>query len=434
MQTSKNLVANSLSETGIPGTILNLTEIMNILARFNYIVGYGENTTVDYLSPYYKGISSIDSIPVLTMTGKDYLLFEITLDPLWLDTHNLIDFTPYIYYYNTIIWGSVDTSLFLSKKLLSPTNKINICCTACKEIGEKYSQMGYLISKLPIEYILNATISIFIRVSTQKGVPNIFNNNIKTSYYTTNEPRLNYYTSEEIIATYPPVFPAISNEKTIKVIETYNKIQDYFSNLDTLTNYETYPYCASYAEPPVSYAIQSFYDSIDLEKLTPSRTPLDLLANNTDENYYMTNPLSVDSNNYVYILYANQFDTGASCTSNIQIYNSYFNLIFNAIYTSADLPPMSSPRYPIPADEDSQQFPPYGLAIIPMSVLYKNSSGLDVIIVQRISFGLINANHIIYEDIQALSVYTGPLLTETNLSELKKEFPFLKITVYTDSK
>lgn len=421
--------------TKIEGRLLDLSRILEVLSKYTNISDYGINETVTYVAPYYSGKSVInaDNIPVINITGRDYFIFEITLDTNWLDNHNLLVFTPYIYSYgNSIIWGSVDSSLFLSKSLLSKENKINICCTASKEIAQKYSELGFLISKLPIDYILNSTINIILRVGNLTNEKLFINDNVKTFFNTTSDANLNYYTSEDIIAKCPLVYPPINNPETKQTINTFKAIQLYFKNLNTFKYYELYPYFSSYVNPPVNYPIQSFYDSVNLTKLEPSREPINILGNNTCENYFMSNdiPLQEDTNKYIYLLYINQFDAGAGCTSNIHIYDQQSNYIL-AVYSAADLPPMSSPQYPIPLEEDTKQFPPYGLYIIPMNVLYDISNGLDVVICERICYNLINSNHTEYKDINVMSIFTGSYLSSEQLKYLYTTYPSLKITNYT---
>ena len=419
----------------VSGKVINLTRVLKILSRFDFLQAMGSNSTVSYLSPYYPGISSLKTsqVPIMQMSGNDFLLFEFTLDNEWLNNHNLFVFTPYFYSYNNIIiFGSNDSSLFFSKYCLSSDNKIRVCCTASKEIADEYSKLGYFISKIPIDYNLNSQYNVLIRIGDIGDSGNVtdINQFVKTTFNTTANTNLTYFTSQEIIASYPKVYSAISDEKIEKIITSYNEIKSYLNSIETLIFNKVYPYFSSYASPPVDFAVQSFYDSINLQNLNPSRNPLDILANNTCENYFMSNPINVTNtvNINMYILYINQYDAGASCTSNIQFYDIENTSEIFTIYSAPDLPSMNDPNYPIPKKDDLKNFPPYGLYVVPFKELKLQSD--TIVVTERISYGLINANHIEYNTIVPMCIYIGGELTIEQYEYLKTNYKSLKISVY----
>jgi hypothetical protein len=432
--------------TRIKGVLINLTQTLTILSRFFHLNSYGANSTVQYICPYYPGYTQIiNNIPVINLQPNNFILFEFTIDEEWLSKHNLLVFTPYFYSYNDIsnsittnytIFGSTDQSLFFTKSSLK-NNKLRICCTSCIEVANTYSKLGYYISKIPYEYISVTNYSILLRIGTL-GSPDlnvVINKYMSTSIYTIQDTTfLTYYNSNDIIESFPPVYPPISNSTTQNNINIFNQILSQFPSLinSTQSPYLLYNYLSNYVVPPVSNAIESFYDSVNLQNLSPPRKPINIQANNTCENYYLSNIIPIENNQqYLYIVYLNQYLSGAGITSNIQIYDGVtHNQIPNGtIETAQDLPSMDETIYPFPSQNESSKFAPYGIYGYPMSQLYNDTSGNGLIITERICYGQQNYNHVIYDDVNTAKIFIGNALTQQQITDLQNTYNQIDITI-----
>ena len=110
------------------GVVIDLTT----LSRFVSGNTYGSNASVRYISPFFPGgiTSVVNNIPVFNLVNSgDFVLFEITLSPVWLENHSVFLFSPYIYNYAGYeTFGSSDQSLFITKDQLDVDDKLYICC------------------------------------------------------------------------------------------------------------------------------------------------------------------------------------------------------------------------------------------------------------------------------------------------------------------
>jgi len=436
---------NNISVT--KGVMINLTQTLTMLARFFSVNSYGANSTVQYLSPYYSGYTTfVNNIPVLKLQPNNFILFEFTIDDKWLNNHNLFVFTPYFYSYSDIsnsvvtnytIFGSTDQSLFFTKSSLSNDNKIKICCTSCIDVANTYSNLGYYISKIPYEYISVTNYNILFRIGTlgPLDLNTVINTYISTAIYTIQDTSsLSYYNSNDIIISFPPVYPPISNSQTQQNINTFNQILSQIPSIigSNSPPYLLYNYLSNYVVPPVSNAIQSFYDSISLQKLSPPRKPINIQANNTCENYYLSNIIPTTNNEqYLYIVYLNQYLSGAGVTSNIQIYDSitHNQIPDGTIETAPDLPAMDENNYPFPSQSESNLFAPYGIFGYPMSKLYIDTSGSSLIITERICYGQQNFNHVVYNDVNTANIFIGNALTQEQITSLQNSFSQISIVI-----
>jgi hypothetical protein len=428
------------------GVLINLTQTLTMLARFFDVSSYGANSTVEYLCPYYPGYTQvINNIPVINLQPNNFILFEFTITNDWLENHNLFVFTPYFYSYNDIsgstinnytIFGSTDQSMFFTKSSLI-NNKIKVCCTSSIDIANTFSNLGYYISKIPYEYISLTNYSILIRIGTLGQLdPNVvINQYMKTSIYTVVDTTLlTYYNSNQIISSFPPVYPPVSSSSAQTNINIFNQLLSQFPSLINSTNppYILYNYLSNYVVPPVDNAIESFYDSVGLQNLTPPRSPINIQANNTCENYYLSNIIpTVSGQQYLYIVYLNQYLSGAGITSNIQIYDSVsHNIIPNGtIETASDLSAMSQPNYPFPSQSEISQFAPYGIFGYPMASLYFDTSGGSLIITERICYGQQNFNHVIYDDVNTAQIFIGNPLTQQQITNLQNTYNNINVTI-----
>lgn len=423
----------------VNGIIINLTDIVGALSKIKGLGlnQYGQNQNVFYITPYYyKKITSItDNMPTFSMVNNEYLLFEFTLDDNWLKEYNLFVFSTYIYKNKgDVIFGTPDISIFVKPSMRDSNNKIKICCTSSKIVESKYSKLGYQISKLPYDYMDNSTtFNVLIRFMTSgKSNPRTIDINeyITTSYNTDTTLDKNdtskFYDSKEIIANYPTVYEPISNSETINVISNYNKTIAYLNSIFT-TKYKAYPFFSNFAVPPVDYAIDDAYKSIALPK------PLNINANNTGENYFLSNKIAIKStsNDYVYVLYLNQNSSGAGVTSTIQIYDSKSNAIANGLIQSGPkILKMATPNYPISKND---VLPAYGIYGISMENIYKENPGIsDIIVSERISYGLTNLYQVNYKSINTIKIYVGKKLTTSQVETLSKNYD-IKVSYPEDS-
>ena len=409
----------------VGGNMVNLTDIVRDLSKLKSLGldTYGQNQNIYYLSPFYPKITSIaDNMPTFNMAKSDFLTFEFTLDDSWLSEYNLFVFSTYIYK-NTgnTIFGTPDSSIFVQPSMRDSNNKIKICCASSKAIAEKYSNLGYLISKLPSDYMdmdkPTTTFNALIRFMSESN-PTIrdINKYITTSYNT--DTALNdtskYYDSTEIIESYPAVDEPKITQDANKVIENYNKAISYVNGIFT-KNYKGYPYYSNFAG--VTYAIDDAYKSMALHK------PLNINANNTCENYFLSDKLSIqsDSSDYVYVLYLNQKSAEAAVTSTIQIYDIKSNAIKNGIIqTGPKIPTMNTSNYPISAQNT---LPAQGMYGISMKDIYNENNGTDTIVIsERISYGLETYNQLKYSSINSMKIYIGPKLTEEQEKSLSTTY------------
>ncbi len=436
------------------GYMVDLTRVMSFISMIRDIDSYGANVSVNYLAPFYKGITNMyNNIPIFKFENKnDYLTFKITLNEKWLETHNLLIFTPYIY--NIIgktVFASTDNNIFINKSLLNKKNEIKICVTASEEIAKKYLKKKYYISKLPVEYLNGSQLNILMRMGkTEKDAGEPVFTYIETTFHSAKHSDKHcddhkYFTSKKIIKSLPQVLPPITNANTVNVITNFVNIKAYITSLFS-TIYLAYPYLSNYttllgtATPaPVNFALTDFYVDFNLQKLTPPRNLINMQANNTGENYFMTNPISVATINnesneplYLYILYINQNSSGASLASDIQIYNSttHNEIVHGHIRTGPFLPPMDYVNYPYPTEEEIAKYSDYGLYVYDMRYLniVANDGADNLIFVERCAYNPTNLNQTIYSDINVITIYVGTALTSEQLTYLQTTYPNLTIT------
>ena len=418
-------LGEDLSISTVKGKMVNLTDIVGDLSKLKFLGldTYGQNQNIYYLSPFYRKITSnADNIPTFNMAKNDFLLFEFTLDDTWLSEYNLFVFSTYIYKHKgDTIFGTPDSSIFVQPSMRDSNNKIKICCASSKVIAEKYSNLGYLISKLPSDYMDSVTtFNALIRFTSETNETTTIDINkyITTSYNTdtTLNDTSKYYDSTEIIASYPPVDEPDLTQDAKNVITNYKNTIKYVNDIFT-KKYKGYPYYSNFANPQVDYAIDDAYKSMALFK------PLNINANNTCENYFLSDkiPIQSSSSDYVYILYLNQKSAAASVTSTIQIYDIKSNAIKNGIIqTGPKLPTMNTSTYPISAQNT---LPAQGMYGISMKDIYNENNGTDTIVIsERISYGLINYNQIKYSSINSMKIYVGPKLNETQEKNLLNNY------------
>jgi hypothetical protein len=410
------------SFSNITGKNYNITDFFLLLSLFiPDIDNFGANSTVNYFTTIFPTISYIDNspFPLLSIKPNDCILYTIhTPNDQWLQNHNLFSFTPYFYTYTnnnitTPVFATVDITIQFFDKFKLQDSTIKICVTPCKTTGNYFAKKGYIISKLPIEFISKSTFLPIFRVGLIPGKP--FTKNINTFItskyfsfpFSSNSTNIEYYYSKDLITNYPTSLLPFKDETFIYNLNQYKEIINYLSSSLNSPSTTLSKYLSNFYD--TKYALDNFFESITVNP------PAQIQANNTGECYY--NSLYIDLESltqpYLYILSINQNLMKTGLTSNIQIYNQTDNKVIEngTILTSNDLPNFSSPTYPYTTN-DLTKFPLFQLnSILISSLLQKNIT--SIIIVERISYNPINfyASSYLYQGVASL-FYGNQLTTE----------------------
>lgn len=447
------------------GESVNIINDLSLYAEHKGITvtTFGANVTVQYIVPIFgkdamgNNITILQSnMPVMIIGNGDYITVEVTIpnDSNWLSCHNLLHFSSYFLSSSKngdsyTVFGSLDDSIFFKKQDVQLGNTIKICITASKVVADYYESQedGWYVSRIPADYnqaVNQSTYACALRLGTQKDhavedAPFI-QHNVKFTYFKSNSTDAapnETYTADDIKLT-AQMAGRIQGSSDLP--NQYNEIKTTLDELAAYTPYVLYPYLSNFADPRVNYPIISFYDSIDLP------FPVNCQANNTNENYFMSNEISFGDVNldvdYLHILFANQADMGAALTSNIQIYTSDSDshgcikwpdgddAIIN---TAADLPPFSAPNYPHNDPESAAQedgeYPVYGIYSVKISDLISENTKLPgIIITERFSYNPNNLNYTDYSLCHTSKAYVGPALSEEFLLQLKIKYPNIDLT------
>ena len=385
------------------GELINLTQIVSILSKFRSTDAYGGNLFTYYYGGIFPSTQIVNNIPVLYLNEIDeYILFEFTIpNNGFVDNVNFVNFTPYIYSYQGIdVFGSTDRTIEFFKPKLQPGDTIKIVLTSSETIGEHFKTKGYIISKLPYDYLNQSTVTFLLRIGNKTGQYNPgpiekFSKLVYGKFSSTE--KLVPYTTLEIIKSQPTpleskyVYTGL-NDYLISLLSLYNKEKQ--GLLDNgFTQLPTYLYLQNIPNPPVNYAFESFYDCITVSPY------LQIQANDTGESYFNSDLLNL--NDYVdttfVILAVNQNKYGYGIYSNIQVYNNTgLQVIENLSYsTSPPIPVISDPNYPYINDNnivEAQKYP-----LIKINEFTANdllASGVqEIYISERVGYNPINFNH-----------------------------------------
>jgi hypothetical protein len=411
----------------VPGFTYNVDKFYKFLNKFiNNQDAYSENSTVTYFATYFYGITSNQLnvlLPLIHIGPNDFITYEITVpEKKWLSEHNLFNTTPYFYSYNkdgtvTDVWASVDITIRLFDQFKISGNKIKICMTSSKTVGDKYKSEGYIISKIPSEFLNSCTFFPLIRIGClKKNDTYDINNFVKSYYYKSDDPTIkNNYTSSEIIAAFPPELSP-SDPIFFENLTKYNNIVSYLNNYlcDSSLTYQLFKYLSNFYN--TSYALTNFYRCISIDP------PGQLEGNNTGESYANSNIINLSSvkQHYIYILALNQNKMKIGLTSNVQVYDSVtIDVIANGtIYTSPSIPAMSSKNYP---NIKINNMPLFSLTAINVPELL--TTGITSIIIgERIAYEPNNYYQPPDEYTGKAYILFGPELSEDNISYLKKNY------------
>lgn len=384
------------------GELIDLTKIISEITKIKNINSYGANYYTYYYAPIFTNTKIIENIPVIVLNSIDeYILMEITIpNDGFIDNVNLFNITPYFYSYkNDSIFASVDKTLEFFKPKLNPSDTIKIVFTSSKTIGTYFENKGYIISKIPAEYLQESTYNFLIRIGNLSGTyePGSFikYSKIILDKFVSTEPIIPYSDLDIILS-----LPTSLSSKYIydgqielnnKLLNFYNEQKKFYLKLG-YDEIPTYLYLQNIPNPHVNYAFQSFYDAISVKPY------IKMQANNTGESYF--NSELIDLNNYVnleiLIMAVNQNEYGYGIYSNIHIYNkSGLEVIENGSYlTSPNIPVISEPSYPY-VDEKSAEYLNYPLINIKKyNVNDILSQGIkEIYIVERVGYNPINFSH-----------------------------------------
>jgi hypothetical protein len=392
----------AIEDNEIPGLTYNVNTFYKVFSKFlNNSNAHGANSTVNYFATFFQGITSnrlTDFLPIMNFGPNDYILYDITVPDLkWLSQHNLFNITPYFYTYvtpdnrTTTPFASVDVTIPLFNEFKTPGKKIKICMTSSKNVAEKFESKGYIISKIPVDYINSTTFLPLIRVGNLHNVDAIdINRFCKTHFYKSSDSTINNnFTSQEIINQLPPTLSP-NNPTFLNNLNTFTNIVTYLNNnvCDISKTLQTYKYLSNFYEfgSTTPYAIDSFYTSI-------STTPIaGIQGNNTGENYFNSNAIDLRlvKTQFLYILSLNQNKMQIGLSSNIQVYDlDNLKVITNGtISTSPELPSMASSLYP-EIDSNYNNLSLFNLSSFNVQNLL-NVGIKNVIIIERNTYNPIN--------------------------------------------
>jgi len=433
--TIKNLITTLPSNFNplnnyVNGFSYNIKNLYNFLGLFiNGQDAYGSNSTVSYYGTYFPKITSNKSsklFPLVEIGPNDYILYDITVpDEKWQSSHNVFNITPYFFSYTTDevvtdVWASTDITIPLFNEFKTPGNRIKICITSSKNVGDEFKKYGWIISKIPVEYLNSTTFFPFIRLgSTTDNDPVDINTYVKSYYYKSdNTSSINNYTSKDIILELPiSLIP--SNQTFDNNLTNFNNIVSYLNlNVcDSNLTSQTVKYFSNLYN--VKYAFKSFYDSITVNPAAQ------LQGNNTGENYFNSNfiDLTTLTQAYIYFLALNQNTMQTGLTSNIQVYNaSDYDVITNGTFnTSPSIPTMNNINYP---NTFNNNLPLFYLTGLNVSQIL--STGVtSIMIVERISYNPINYYQSSNDYTGKAYVLFGPQLNTDSVKYLKQNYDIL---------
>jgi hypothetical protein len=445
------------------GLLVDLTKVINLLSILNPYDYHGANIYNHYYLPVFDSITEyIDNIPVIKFNNcNEFILMELQIpdDENYLNDINVFNITPYFYTYKNdeVVFASTDQTIEFFMNKIYPGRIIKIIFTFSETIGNLYHDDGYIVSKLPSEYINDVTFTFILRIGSIISYEKQQHQQLsgqqqahKTSALlmnttlTLNEminDNINLYTSKTIIKTFPKVYGSILIYENTKINKIYdrtllisykyiyqNEINYYKNNKNNL-EIKTYLFKQNLSNPEVKYAFQSFYEAISV------RPFMNLQGNNTGENYYNSDIIHLNNyknKNKIIILACNQLKFGYGLTSNIQIYDmNGFNVIDDGFYdTSPQIPSINSINYPYLSSNNSNnndnnhlmnynkvnnhnnvnigdlndKYPLINKKVIDINNLSSHNIN-DIFIIERVCYNPINFNHSNYYEIPRFSIF-----------------------------
>jgi hypothetical protein len=337
----------------------------------------------------------------------------------FVDKVNLINITPYFYSYQNVgVFASTDATIDFFKPKVNPGDVIKVVFTSSQTIGSYFENQGYLVSKIPTQYIGQSTFTFLLRVGNQDGTYNPGSLVNQSTISLNNFIPLNLlipYNDLDIIKTFPiPLSSKYNyngnNKLLTGILNYYTEIKNSYLKSGYL-EISTFLYLQNIPTPPVKYAFKSFYDSISVNPY------VQMQANNTGESYF--NSELIDLKKYtgsnIIIVAVNQNQYGFGIYSNIQVYdNSNLSVITDGSYlTSPNIPVMSNPSYPY-IDETSDEYLEFPLVNIKtFNVNDLLSCEIEhIYIVERVGYNPINFSHPDYYKIPKFSIFINQTLND----------------------
>ena len=390
----------------INGKLLNTNEFIS-----SDINTSASNSTIDYLMPIFKSSVIYENKPAILFTGyNQFITLSLNL-PRNLENYNYLSITPYIFQYEgNVVFASIDNTISLFDYNLHKGKGINFVFTFSENIANYYKSKNYIVSRIPSDYSLSDFTFLFLfRLGTISTSPKkkLGRAVVKlNTMYNFNLGRL--FTSNSILLeSKKPQLESYLYYSDLNylnyLLKLYYATVNKFVQNTTYKQLTTYPYLANATK--ASTATTSFYETIQYSP------PLNLQGNNTEENYFNTNPIrllpyvNTGKYNYIIIISVNQCAFGYGLTSNIQIYNTAtLNLIENGSYnTSPDIPLIGSYQYPR-TNMFNNTYPLISIQVYSMLDII-NSGVTEIIISERISYNPINFNSTKYSSIPKFSVF-----------------------------
>lgn len=413
----------------VQGSVMNVNNVFSAISRFKDIESYGPNSTVNYLALRFEGISTESGgFPVISVRPNDFMLMELTIPAMeWLNIHNLLNFTPYFFDFvdengnHSNIFASIDKTVQFFKDI-QPGTVHKICCTACNAIADNYAAQGYQICRIPVEYISNATFLPMIRVGIMRDhMSNLPVGMLKAVYYqstyTTTTEGLSYSDTRQIIQTFERPMEPLSDSSTRAIHAGYNEAIKEFTNAGYVV-FHTFNYLSHLAK--VKYAFQSFYDAVSV------RPVIEMLGNNTGENYFISDDIDITKysiTDTLYILSVNQALTQCALSSNVQIYNrsNNSNVPNGTFATSPELPPMSISTYPFSSSREVHSYPTMMISKYSLQNLLQNGIR-KIAIAERNAYNPLNYSYTSTLYIDTACYFIGEDLPVALLDSLKLKY------------
>uniref|UniRef100_A0A6C0AGE9 Uncharacterized protein n=1 Tax=viral metagenome TaxID=1070528 RepID=A0A6C0AGE9_9ZZZZ len=370
---------------------------------------YGANSTINYIGAEFRNLTSRQKLfETVTVHPDDFIIIKIKLDNHFKNNSSLFNFTPYFFTYgcnqNNEVFASVDqTLLFFDKQVYD--REIKICCTANKDIAEKFKNRGYIISRIPIEYISCAKYTFLFRTGTLiSGDFLNLPNNSSIDYYRSNKTcyeKEKYFNQASIIKKWTVSLKPLSFRRISSLFKTFtNDLTNLFPN-----KYLTYNYLSNIYS--TNYPFQSFYDAISI---ISNGLNAQMQANNTGENYFNSNTINVENDMTMGFLVVslNQLKFTAALTSNIQIYNMTNKSAIESYDTAKNLPSMNSCNYPYNEKRDDN-YPVINCKLF-SNEFFISKNVNQIMFVERLSYNPVNFNHTDNPYIDSAQIFYGKIV------------------------
>jgi hypothetical protein len=307
--------------------------------------------------------------------------------------------------------------------------------TASKRVADEYAAQGYLVARLPADYLGSDTrVNWLLRLgevaadgdgdSDAADCTPALGEYMATRYLCGNDADAHAddgFLSWDIVDSQPAALPRVDGDAQDAVLCEFLAMYDAeLARYDAPQEFPLFMYMTRESEPHTARPINSFYAAVGLLSLHPPRAVVELQANNTQENYFMTERIELVPPGrsgaaaglaQLVVVYLNQAASGSGLTSNIQIYDAdtHNRIPFEStILTGPDLPPLAADNYPVPPAARSvhQQSPVCGAQSYDVDALV--AAGVTAVYVcERVCYGQQNLNHVLDVSVVQSRVFIG---------------------------